>query len=96
MQATGPYRWTAAFSEAYTKGDVDMSRVLFFSQPIVMRAQCGLNDGGEECKTMKRLRLKGDRYVERLGLTTAHYASEQWMDWREDRKRLRLFLNNTA
>ena len=37
MQASGPYRYTAAFDKAFSNALID-DKVLFFSQPIVMRA----------------------------------------------------------
>ncbi len=39
MQASGPYRFTAAFNQAFKDGNIS-DKVLFFPQPIVMRGQC--------------------------------------------------------
>ena len=42
---------------------------------------------------MKEITLEsGDKI--NLNLTTRHFASEQWMDWTQDRRRLQDIMNN--
>lgn len=87
MQASGPYRYTAAFDRAFQNGLID-DKVLFFSQPIVMRGLCGSNESHKtECLGMKDVKINGNEVI-KLNLTTAHFASEQWMDWKQDRRTL--------
>ena len=46
-----------------------------------MRARCPTHEREESgCEGLKDLRV-GDKIVT-LNLTTAHFASEQWMDWK--------------
>jgi hypothetical protein len=36
---------------------------------------------------MKDVKINGNEVI-KLNFTTAHFASEQWMDWKQDRRTL--------
>jgi hypothetical protein len=47
-----------------------------------MRGACGEGDSEkDECIGMKEVKINGNEVI-KLNLTTAHFASEQWMDWK--------------
>ncbi len=74
MQASGPYRYTASFDNAFKHGFID-DNVLFFSQPIVMRGKCPSKIiNSTECQGLKDLVVGGE--IITFNLTTTHYASE--------------------
>ncbi len=84
---TGPFRFTAVYNQAYLDGKLEGYNVLFFSQAVVMRGKCPSNEAEkEECKGMKDMMVRGEKIT--LNFTTKHFASEMWMDWEEDSRRV--------
>lgn len=87
MQSTGPYRLTAVFDKYFNEHGRD-DRVLFLPQSVVMRGKCPSSQQDHpECQRLKTMKtVEGeDTY---LGLTTVHFATELWKDWKQDRRRL--------
>ena len=91
MQASGPYRLTAAFGEYYDqeKTKSGENNVLFMPQWFIMRGRCAYEstrDGEIDCKQGKRVRVNGE--WRRIKVTSEHRATELWKDWSQDRRRL--------